>query len=490
MELNFIDKIVSFVSPKRGLDRARARHTLDQFRKYDAASRGKRAKGWQTSGSSADNEINVTGSIIRNRARGMVRNNPYIRKAVRVVRTSVVGSGIKLAIRSKQTANARRAKQLWKQWAESTACDFMGRKNLYGIQRLVINAVYVDGEVFIRRRRNAKKEIPFELQVLEADFLDTTKNYSKLENGGRIDHGIETDAEGRKVAYWMYQQHPHDNTVWRSLVSVRVPADEVLHIYSEERPGQLRGVSQLVASMFRLRDFDEYEDAQLIRQKIAACFAAFVTGDGEVRPGDPDADGGLPLERVEPGIIEYLPPGKQVTFGNPPETRNYDEYARKILQGAAAGAGLTYESLTGDLSNVNFSSGRMGWIEMNRFVKEWQEDQMILQLCMPVWEWFVEAATIKGHFTQRAKFDTSWTAPRREMIDPVKETKGLTDSVRAGLASWQDTVRELGGDPEILEAEFAEDMAMFDRLGAMFASDPRHDPQRKEEQPEDQKEDD
>lgn len=475
---NLLDRFLQVVSPQTALRREKSRFALRELRKYDAASRGKRAKGWRTSGGSADREILAAGATIRNRARDMVRNNPYVRKSARVIRTSVVGSGIKISIRSKRAAQLRLIKSMWKDWAETTACDFMGRKNLYAIQKLVINSVYVDGEVFVRQRRNASQEVPFQLQVLECDYLDTSKSVARLDNGGRIDGGIETDSEGRKTAYWMYQQHPNDNTVWKSLVSVRVPADEILHIYVEERAGQLRGVSELVASMFSLRDFSEFEDAQLIRQKIAACFSVFITGTGDFKPGDADSGGGLPMERVEPGIIERLAPGEGVEFAAPPSTDNYEEYSRSVLRGAAAGAGLTYEAMTGDLSNVNFSSGRMGWIEMSRFIKEWQEDTMILQFCIPVWQWFLQSLKIKGVVKNTTRFDTSWTAPRREMIDPVKETQGLKESVRAGFSSWQDVVRETGGDPDVLRDQMAEDMATFDELGAKPTSDPRYDPKR------------
>jgi lambda family phage portal protein len=475
--MGFIDKIIEFVSPTTALRREQVRYALEQVRGYDAGSRGKRAKGWTTTGGSADREIIGAGETIRARARDMVRNNPYANKSATVTRTGVVGPGVKISIRSKRATDNKKANALWKAWAETTACDFMGRKNFYVIQRLVINAIYVDGEVFIRQRRDASRAVPLQLQVLEADYLDTGKSHAQMSDGGRIDAGIETDRDGRVVAYWLWNQHPNDNTHWRSLTSDRVPADQILHIYTEDRPGQLRGVSKMASMLFALRDFSEYEDAQLIRQKIAACFSIFVTGEGEVRPGDPEFDG-LPMERVEPGMIEYLAPGKGIQYGTPPTVENYDEYSRAILRGAAAGAGLTYEAFTGDLSNVNFSSGRMGWIEQSRSIKELQEDVIILQLCAPVWDWFVKAATVAGQLRVGAEIETSWTAPRREMIDPVKETKALNDLIRAGLTSWQDVVREMGGDPEILRAEIVADMALFDSIGAKPTIDPRYDPKR------------
>jgi lambda family phage portal protein len=406
----------------------------------------------------------------------MVRNNPYASKAVAVITANVVGTGIKPSIQDSRTRGLKNTKQAWKAWADTTACDWEGRKTFAGIQRLVMRSVAESGECFVRQRRVSGGPVPLKLQVLEADFLDTNKDGISTPNGGYIMLGIEFDAQGQRVAYWMFDHHPGENRLYRSLTSQRIPADEILHIFHEERPGQIRGVPFGVSAALRLSDFDEYEDAQLMRQKVAACFAAFVTDTKDPLPGEANPNGGYPMERVEPGMIEYLPPGKQVTFGSPPPTEGYDDYSRRTLQGIAAGYGVTYEALTGDLSNVNFSSGRMGWIEMGRQIAEWQELMLIPQLCDSVWQWFVTAGSIAGVASNTAT--ASWTPPARMMIDPVKETKGLSDQVRNGFISWQEAVRQMGYDPDMIAEELSQDYKAFEALGFMLACDPRFDPQR------------
>jgi capsid protein len=122
--------------------------------------------------------------------------------------------------------------------------------------------------------------------------------------------------------------------------------------------------------LIRLRDLDEYDDAELVRKKIEACFAAFVTGDEDgATLGDSSIDGeGRRIERFEPGMIEYFPSGKDVRFATPGASGGYAEYMRVQLHAIAAGVGLTYELLTGDLSQVNYSSIRAGLIEFPRSV--------------------------------------------------------------------------------------------------------------------------
>lgn len=259
-----------------------------------------------------------------------------------------------------------------------------------------------------------------------------------------------------------------------------MPISELLHIFYEERPGQTRGATDLSASMVRLKDLDDYSDAQVVKQKISACFTGMVEGSGEARPGEDDDY--FQLERVEPGMIDYLKPGEKITFSSPPESKEFGDFIRANMQAVSAGVGLTYESVTNDLSNVNFSSGRMGWVEMSRIIAEWQDDIVISQFCEDVWGWFIAAAQVSRVIGKDVeKLRTSWTPPRREMLDPVKETKGMQDKVRAGFVAYQDAVRELGSDPDVVLAKHMEDRRNFDRMDAMFTVDPRYDPQRTEQ---------
>jgi hypothetical protein len=118
--------------------------------------------------------------------------------------------------------------------------------------------------------------VPFQLQVLEPDHLDNGKT-EDMADGGYILQGIEFDALGRRRAYWLFPVHPGE-TRGRSLASRPVPARQVLHLFERLRPGQVRGVPWFAPVILKLRDLDDYDDAELMRKKIEACFAAFVTG--------------------------------------------------------------------------------------------------------------------------------------------------------------------------------------------------------------------
>jgi capsid protein len=215
------------------------------------------------------------------------------------------------------------------------------------------------------------------------------------------------------------------------------------------------------------RDLADMMDALRLRQKIANCYTAFIS--------DPDPGANyeetLP-EKMEPGTIEFLPPGKIVTFADPPKGDGSSDFLIDNERAQAAGWGITYESMTGDYSQVNFSSGRMGHLEMGRNVQAWQYHMMIPQICAKIGSWFLESA---GMVLNRdlSSVRIEWIPPRREMVDPSKEIPPIIDAVRAALTSPQRAIASLGEDPGTILEEWAEWKAATDAIGLIFDSDPR-----------------
>lgn len=473
--MNLFDSIISALNPAAGLARLRSRYGIrmieEQLRKYDAASHGRRTKGWFTPSTSANAEVEVSITSIRNRSRDLVRNNPYAARGIEAIAANVVGTGIQASIKVGGRGKADRYKALWKAWAETTACDILGRMNLYQMQAQIMRAVAESGEVIVLRRWvNDGSAIPMKLQVLEGDFIDPHIQVDNWkQQGPSVHYGVEVDENGKVVKYYLYKQHPGD--AFTTLDSRPVDATEVLHIYRADRPGQIRGVPWLAPVMIRLKDYDEFQDAELLRQKIAASFAAFVTDANGIGTNKKEAED---FGRIQPGTIEFLPPGRGIEFANPPVKEGFDVFSRTVLHAIASGLGITYEVLTGDLTGVNFSSGRMGFLEFHRNIESWQWNLMVPMFCQPAFEWFVQAGKVSGAIPMSAQLTAEWTAPRREMIDPDKETRGLLTAMKSGLKSWPDTVREMGYDPDEVLEQIKDAMAKMDETGFIAEWDLRH----------------
>lgn len=469
--MNFIDNVINFFAPETAVRRAQARLAL---RTYEGAAVSRRTKGWKRGSGSPNQQIKRALPNLVERSRDLTRNNTYGRRAVQAIANNTVGTGIQPVCEGLSPAASKKLMMYWRTWAHNKVCDFEGLTNFWGLQKLVMRMVVQDGEVIIRKRATNDKKYPLKLQVVSSDFIDSSRDESieLSKGGGYITQGFEFDSEGRRVAVFLFDRHPSE----RHAASKRVMLSECSHVFLQEFAGQVRGVPWPSASMRRLKDFDDYEDAQLVRQKIAACYMGFITdvaGSASYQTGEQTEA----AERFEPGMIEVLGPGKTIEFASPPAAEGYSEYSRKVLQGAAVGYGISYEALTGDLSGVNFSSGRMGWLEFQRNIHEWQSQMMIPMFCDLVWEWFAIYAQIKGIISekQRESLVCMWTAPRREMIDPAKEVKAKSDEIRSGLISWGEAIRQNGGDPEDVAAELGEDYKRFDRYGLKLACDPRWD---------------
>ena len=475
--MNFLDRMIGFVNPRAGALRLQARHAMnviaEKVRRYDAAGHGRRFKDMPVGTVSANRETEVSLMRLIARSRQLDQNNPYAKRAVERIADNVVGIGIRPTF-GRSVVKLQKA---WKAWGEgdSKECDFDGRMNIYGLQWLAMRTVAESGGCIVRKRRTAKNKsgIPIQLQILEPDILDLSKNY-ELTDGGFAMQGIEFDSTGRRRGYWLYDRYPSENYgIKSSLESKFGPASDVIHVYQVERPGQVHGVPFGVQAFMRLKDFDDYEDAELIRQKIAACYAVFV----EESIDSPTATGGTTrkselTERIEPGAIQKMAPGEKVSFTNPPAKEGIAEYSRQVLRGIAAAYGTTYESLTGDMSNVNFSSGRMGWLESQRMYNRYQFQMFIPTFCSESFAWFLEGAKI-GLIYTKDDITADWTPPRREMIDPSKEIAAMSAAVRNGFQDWGEAVTELGYDPDTILDRMEKWAKEFDSRGLILDSDPR-----------------
>lgn len=461
--MGILDRVIAWIAPGLALSRARSKSALDSLMRYDAARGTDRTKSLRARAGSADSAGAGDRARLAYVARDIVRNNAFALRAQTVIVNNVIGDGIIWKVAGGSDARVKELARELKRYLDSAQIDADGRQNLYGLERLALNTVVESGEVLIRRVRGGpSRVIPMQIQVLEPDYLDPSRDGAR--GGNEIREGIEYDPAGRRVAYWLFDRHPGE---WglinrQSLESRRVPASELLHVYRQDRPGQMRGVSWFAPVALQLQDLADHQEAQLLRQKIAACFAAFVMGGG-------DDQTITEMASLSPGRVQRLGPDESITFAEPPGVAGYDDFTRSALRAVAAGMGITYEALTGDLAGVNFSSGRMGRLEMDRNVSSWQWVMMVPQMLQPLSEWLLEAWEI-GQGRPRRTLSIEWVPPARFIVDPAREIPALITKIQGGLASRQGVVRELGFDPDELLDEQQQDADEARKRGLTFTS--------------------
>ncbi len=443
------------------------------FRGY-AAAQDHRASVWAPSGGSANAEVGLAAATVARRARDAVRNDPYASRIVDLWTGNAVGAGI--TTRWPDDPHRR----AWQRWAESTACDAEGRLDLYGLQALVMRAVVESGECFIRFLMvppSAANPIGLRLQVLESDHLDTARN--GMVEGAPTIQGIALGEAGEPVGYWLFPTHPG---AWMlpgvRMASERIPAAEVLHVYRKRRPGQLRDVSWLAPVLLRLRDLGDYEAALLMKAKIEACLAAVVTEEGdEALTGAAtgllrDAQGRT-VESFEPGMILYRRGMGSVEVVNPSGGGSHAAFARRALEAAAVGAGLTYDQVSGDLTQANYSSLRAGKIEFRRLCEQVQYGMLIPMLVRPIADRFHAQGALLGLWGAAMPDGVSHVPPAHEMIDPLKDTTALIAQVRAGFLPQPEAAGAFGYDFRAAVEMIREANALLDEAGISLDTDPR-----------------
>lgn len=443
---------------------ARIQQAWLSVRRHEAAGNGRRHPRENDHSGFANTAIGSEGEILRRRALNMDGNNGFARQAKRVSANGIVGTGSKPSVRVDDKEFEKRLLKLWSNATHTQKIDHNGHENLTGLAHQVHDAMFTTGDAIVRRRR--QPDGSFKLQVHEGDYIDAT--YSGISNtsGGYTMHGIEYNAEGVAVAYWLYDSLDEGQplALWSSR---RIPAADVLHCYYADRAGQRRGLPWLRSVYVALMDLTRYMDADLQRSIVAACHAVFVTNSGETL-GLGNTAAREEFDNIQPGDAYYLNNGEDVTFNTPPAHNSFAEYVRAILRLIASGAGVTYESISGDYSQVNFSSAKMASNEMDRNFAEKRERSM-LKFYNTVWSWFMESLVLRGELpgtVDAAKaIEADWTAPRRAMIDMVKETEGLRLQIASGLISWQEAVRMCGGDPDDVAEELAKALGIMGQVG-------------------------
>jgi lambda family phage portal protein len=481
--LNFLDRFISLFSPTLAVKRQAARVQLKMLsggqRSYEGASKSNRLKLWTASDSSVNTEVKGGAEELRKRARELRRNNPYAFRAIQVIVSNTVGTGIKPTIKGNNKRLIKQAQMKWQEWAESSKlCDYDAQKNVYGLQSLIMESVVESGECFVIRRKlnRVEKGVPLKIQVLEPDYLAFDLN-EDLKNNSKIRQGIEYNGNGERVAYHFYAKHPGDYE-YNKNEKRRVRADNVLHVFKQQRPGQQRGVSFLHPVMVRLKELDIFQDASVKKQQISACFSAFITSQSGMEletTETPKSEWNL-LEKLDAGTISELPPDVDIKFASPPSVDFYSDFIKQELFAIAAGLGITYEALTQDYGNVNFSSGRMGFLEFQRNIKNWQNEILITNFMIPLFDWFLDALQFATSNDINAyNLSATWTVPAREMIDPAKEINANKEAVKAGFKTISEVLRQLGYNPSDVFEERKEELEILKGLGVNTDTDPSND---------------
>lgn len=467
--------------PAASVARPRAAH-------YEAAGSGRRVRSWRAPASGPNQIALEDAETLRNRSRDSIRQNANATAAVDSYTANAVGTGIKP---QSLHPNAKKREKLHKQFRRWTdSADFDGKTDYYGLQALAWRATMESGECLVRFRTappSMGMEIPVQLELIEADHLPFYEKADGVPDGHIVVNGKEYDAAGRLVFYHLFTQHPNEQVHWRlgARRIERVPADQIIHLFHRTRPKQGRGLPWLAGVLVRLHKIEQYSDAELERKILCSSITGVITGQQGDSPifnvEEGQVAGEPPTLDIQPGMIPSLAPGEGIEFLEPKDGSQFlDTFMRVELRAVAAGIGITYEQMSGDLEGVNYSSIRAGLLEFRRKCEQLVHSMFVFQFCRPVWNTWLRYAALNGvissrdYINNRADYeDCRHVPPGWPWVDPVKDVTAAIKEIDAKLNSRSNVVAGRGEDVEEIDRQLAAEQARANELGLHNSKDPQ-----------------
>lgn len=472
------DTLIGLVSPRTAALR-KHRRAMDRDADYRRAfDLGARTRGYKkpdenatrwldASNRSADAEILPELAELRARARMLNRTNALATGITDTLVRGVAGTGLRPQARTNSDAKDDALESVWAARKDTLA---QGEGNLtHGAwQRLCYGKRVEDGELF---KHPAMGDGGLFIEAIESDRVCSPHDAKPLDPAGRIVDGVEKDASGRVVAYWILKQHPGDVLSGRTRLGksamrpragftsadfIRVEERDCYHDRAKvRRPGQTRGVPALATVEQDLHDLDLLLLATLKRTQIAACLAVFLTSDAPMVDlvETTAAEYGYQLDAdIEPGMIWRSFPGEKVEFLNPSSgLPDLGQFVMLLARRIGAAVGLSPQAVIRAWDGITYSGARTIKID----------DRMTLRVDRAdfapslTWEWRVvlEHELLEGNPTlvqagitlediQRVE----WIGDEEPWVDPTSEAQAISMMLSLGLTTYQAECARLGRD--------------------------------------------
>jgi lambda family phage portal protein len=468
-----------------------------QQRMYQSAKNSRLTSGWGNTNSSADTELISSLRPLRSRSRALIRDAAYAKRAKVIVVNNVIGSGIGMqaqVMTSRDQLNNRvndEIEEAWEYYSYAENFHTGGTLCVSDFERVAMGQVFEAGEVFNRKyyRPFGNSEIPFALELIEAERVVDEFQPSPMESGARVRMGVETDEFHRPLGYWIRKLHPGELrlTMEETDRLERVPADLINHLRIVDRWPQTRGEPWMHAVIRKLNDMDGYSEAEIIAARGAASYMATIESPNEWGDTDPTDPTAQPEIVIEPGIVQKLAVGDKMNFISPNRPNaNMDPFMRLMLREVAAGVGTSYESLSRDYSQSNYSSSRLALLDdrdLWRMLQLW----FIRSFRIPLHrEWLrqavlsrqIKSISIEEYALNPRKFEAVRFKPRGwSWIDPKEEEESYKQAVRDGFMTVSEVISITGSgrDLEDVLNERRRELDMMKAKGLQFDTDPERD---------------
>ena len=485
--------------PKAVIAAARARGRMAMSaHAFEAVARDHPAlAGWLPRNWSGQSALAHGRDFAEARLHDLVRNDGWASAAVSRFVDETVGSGWRLnaqvnavTLGVDQDAADEINDAIEAEWADYAGpfgfwCDAERQTSMAGLIGLGMRHRFVQGEAAAHvLMRDGGGDYETCVHVIDPGRISNPN--------GRMDdeflrQGVVLDAFNAATGYHVRRSHPGD-TYWRGrpyqwdLVPREIETahgylrPNFVHAFEKKRAGETRAVSDFMATLRKHRQVHDIDDTELQAIMLNSTLATFITSPFDLDELADAVGGGAVTEAVA-GLTQAqkayydelaveLPRGAHLNFlkaGEKAEhlspahpNANFEVFERQALRNIASALGLTYEMLTMDWSQVNYSSARAAMLVVYRGLTA-RRDRFAEAFMMPIYQaWLEEAfdlgripcpAGAPGFYDRPAAWcRAEWIGPGRGWVDPEKEAKGAALRMGMGTTTLKSETAEQGGD--------------------------------------------
>lgn len=491
---------------------------LTAQRSFQAAETPAWTSSWSTSGAALNEDLARQLPILRNRSRGLGRDNEWASAYLIQLDDNVLGeTGIRLQMRLKKpngdmdTEVNSLIEAQWEKFCQRGNCEVSGKHSWREVESLVLSTLARDGE-YLRRDRHGSGPLGYRVQLLNPALLDVAlrRDYG----GNRVRMGVEINDDGAPVAYWLLMSKAGDApsdyvTVGRH---VRIPASEISHCFDATELDQLRGIPWLTIGARRLWLLGDFEESAAVASSNAAKRQGFfVSPDGEAPKGFADTIVSSVLEAAKasgkvltadelqsimaaaekysttvPGQFDTLPQG----YGFQPfesvwPNINADTYVKQQVRGWTAARGASYVTVGNDLEAVNYSSAQVGIVGEREHYKALQK-KLASWLHQPTFAAALPALVLREPRLRISRLSeylaaAAWQPRRWQPLDPVKAANANETNLKLKLTTRRRLILERGDDPDEILQEAEQEEKRFGPIVPNTGTPAKEDTEEKEE---------
>jgi lambda family phage portal protein len=286
--------------------------------------------------------------------------------------------------------------------------------------------------------------------------------------------GVQFSSNGKIEGYWVRTQDVNDINFdyeykWEFYPRFdKQGQPRIVHVFERQFPNQHRGIPWMASALNRIKDLDDWYEAELVAKQIEACFGLIFTGGPDsISPYDVAAANsneststGKQLEDIQPGMVHYAAEGESVTTIDPQRPGGtFAPFVERTIRSIAATLNIPYELIAKDYFRTTFSSGQLAMLD-GRVVFKMRRQVLVDGLLIPLWSRFVDGVVFANEadgtidITQYAADKTAftthvWVAPGWGFINPRDEVNAIQIALESNVTNLSTVYSEKGEDVEV-----------------------------------------